>query len=61
MSSVGNEIKKLGLMSMYHFLETDPEKHLPELLDWLDTYMSPDVLTEQRKVFRKIIEDKDNN
>ena len=37
MSSVGNEIKKLGLMSMYHFLETDPEKHLPELLDWLDT------------------------
>ena len=39
MSSVGNEIKKLGLMSMYHFLETDPEKHLPELLDWLDTYI----------------------
>lgn len=61
MSSVGNEIKKLGLMSMYHFLDRDPEEHLPQLLDWLDEYMSPDVLKEQREVFRKIVEDKDNN
>ncbi len=61
MSIVGDEIKKLGLMSMYTFLDRDPEENLPKLIDWLDKYTTKDVLVEQRALFREIIERKDSN
>ncbi len=61
MSIVGNEIKRLGLMSMYEFLDKDPEENLPKLVDWLDSYIHPDVLKVQRQLFREIIEKKDSN
>ena len=49
MSIVGNEIKRLGLMSMYEFLDKDPEENLPKLVDWLDSYIDPEVLKPQRQ------------
>ncbi len=61
MSIVGNEIKRLGLMSMYEFLDKDPEENLPKLVDWLDSYIDPEVLRPQRQLFRDIIEKKDSN
>ncbi|MGN1383347.1 MAG: hypothetical protein ACI4W2_11100 [Eubacterium sp.] len=61
MSIVGNEIKRLGLMSMYEFLDKNPEENLPKIVDWLDSYINPDVLKVQRKLFREIIEKKDSN
>ena len=61
MSIVADKIKKLGLISMYRYLDKDPEENLPKLLDWLDTYMEDDVLKPQREYFRRIIEDEDNN
>ena len=61
MSIVGNEIKRLGLMSMYEFLDKDPEENLPKLVDWLDSYIDPEVLKPQRQLFRVIIEKKDSN
>lgn len=61
MSIVGNEIKRLGLMSMYKFLDKDPEENLPKLVNWLDSYIDPNVLTIQRQMFREIIEKKDSN
>ncbi len=61
MSIIAEKLKKLGLFSMYGYLEKDPEENLPKLLDWLDTYITDDVLKPQREIFRKIIEDEDNN
>lgn len=58
MSNVGSEIKKLGLMKAYDFLDKDPEANLPKLVDWFDRYVSPDVLSIQRDLFREIVEKK---
>jgi MoaA/NifB/PqqE/SkfB family radical SAM enzyme len=55
MSDVGNELKKLGLLSVYNYLEKDPEKNLPEIMKWFDQNVDPSVLPTQRKVFRDII------
>ena len=48
-------------MSMYNFLDKDPEKNLPKLMNWLDRYISPELLQPQREIFREIIEKKDGN
>lgn len=61
MSAVGNEIKKLGLMKAYEFLDRNPEANLPKLLDWFDTYAPKDVLSVQRDVIRDIVTRKDGN
>ena len=61
MSDVGNEIKKLSLMSAYDFLDKDPETNLPKLVNWFDKYVSPDVLSIQRDLFRDIVTKKDSN
>ena len=59
--SVGSELKRLGLISIYSFLDRDPEKNLPKLINWLDRYVSPDVLPTQRQFFRDVIEKKDSH
>ncbi len=61
MSSVGKEIKRLGLMKAYEFLDRNPEENLPKLMDWFDRYASDDVLPKQREIFREIIAKKDSN
>ena len=61
MSNVGSKIKKLGLMKAYDFLDKDPEANLPKLVDWFDRYVSPDVPSTQRDLFREIVEKKDSN
>lgn len=61
MSYVGNEIKKLGLMKAYDFLDKDPEANLPKLVDWFDDYVSDDVLPTQRELFRSIVTEKNSN
>ncbi len=61
MSYVGNEIKKLGLMKAYEFLDKDPEANLPRLVDWFDTYVPDGVLSLQCDLFRNIVTEKDTN
>ena len=61
MSTVGKEIKRLGLMKAYEFLDKNPEENLPKLIDWFDRYTPEGVLTLQRDLFRSIITGKDGN
>lgn len=61
MSIVGKEIKRLGLMKAYEFLDKNPEENLPKLIDWLDTYTKPGILKIQREFFRDVITKKDGN
>lgn len=61
MSYVGSEIKKLGLMKAYDFLDKDPEANLPKLIDWFDQFVPDGVLSIQRDLFRDIITKKDSN
>lgn len=61
MSSISNELKKIWLMTVYSFLEKNPDENLPKLLDWVDEHVKDDVLTKQRELFRDIITKKDSN
>ncbi|MGI6212785.1 MAG: hypothetical protein ACOYJJ_09420 [Anaerovoracaceae bacterium] len=61
MDNIGSELKKLGLLSAYNFLEKNPEENLPKLIDWLDTYMDENILKKQREVFREIVNEKNDS
>lgn len=56
-------LKKAGIRTAYHYLEKDPEKNLPKLMDWVDRMAGddPEGFPKQRAAVRKVIEDPDNN
>ena len=43
------------------YLDKDPEKNLPKLLDWFDWFDRKDTLKNQRDLIRGVVMDKDNN
>ncbi len=43
------------------YLDKDPEKNLPKLLDWFDWFDRNDTLKNQRDLIRGVVMDKDNN
>ena len=45
----------------YAYLNSNPEKNIPKLMDWVDRLAINNAMEGQRKAIRKIIEDKDNN
>ena len=42
------------------FMDKDPEKNLPKLLDWFDMFDRKDTLKTQREAVREVVMDKDN-
>ena len=49
--------KGAGLAISY--LDSNPEKNIPKLLDWADKFDKDDVTKNQRVVIRKALEDKE--
>lgn len=45
----------------YAYLNSNPEKNVPKLMDWVDRFDRNNTMEGQRKTIRKIIEEKDNN
>ena len=43
------------------YLDKDPEKNLPKLLDWFDRFDRKDTLKTQRELIREVVMDKENN
>ena len=43
------------------YMDKDPEKNLPKLLDWFDRFDWKDTLKKQRDTIRQVVLDKDNN
>ena len=43
------------------YMDKDPEKNLPKLLDWFDRFDRKDTLKVQRDAVRQVVMDKDNN
>lgn len=50
-----------GVKLAYSYLDSNPEKNIPKLLNWVDRLDSKDNLKGQRDAIRKVVEDKDNN
>ena len=56
-------LSKLGLKTALGYIEKDPERNLPKLMEWVDKLAGtgPDSFQEQRDAFRRVITDPDNN
>ncbi|WP_324824198.1 radical SAM protein [Sinanaerobacter sp. ZZT-01] len=59
--SIAESVKCLGLVQAFHYLDKDPEKNLPKLMEWIDRFSKKDVYPEQRRAIRQIISDENNN
>ncbi len=56
-----NKVLGTGIKLAYSYLDSNPEKNIPKLVDWVDRLDRKDAVLSQRKTFRRVIEDKDNN
>ena len=56
-----DRVKKTGMSIMYDYLDKDPDRNLPKIMDWVDQFAGKDVFAAARKQARKVIEDPDNN
>ena len=56
-------LKKAGISTVYNYLEKDPEKNLPKLMEWYDRFAGsgPDSFETQRDVVRNIVNDPNSN
>lgn len=54
-------ITSAGLKLAYNYLNSNPEKNIPHLMDWVDIIDKDNAMPSQRKAFRNVIENKENN
>ena len=60
--SVGEQLKAYGLKQVIGYVDKDPDKNIPKIIDWLLKYdIGGDTLTPQVKVIKQQIENKDSN
>ena len=60
---ISKTLTTLGLKIAFHYIEKDPEKNLPKLMEWVDRLAGtgPDSFQPQRDAFRAVINDPSNN
>jgi MoaA/NifB/PqqE/SkfB family radical SAM enzyme len=54
-------ISTAGMKLAYAYLDSNPEKNIPKLMNWVDRFDRNNAMASQRKIVRKVIEEKDNN
>ena len=54
-------METMALRKALNYLDGDPDKNLPKLMDWVDKFDKNDAVVSQRAVLRKIIESHDSN
>ena len=59
--TVKETIKASALNVVLNYLDKDPDKNLPKILDWVDRFDRKDQFKSFRDMFREIIEDPTNN
>lgn len=59
--SFSAKMMNLGMRKVYDYLEKDPKTNLPKLMEMVDKVLPESVYAPQRKVFREILENQDNN
>jgi MoaA/NifB/PqqE/SkfB family radical SAM enzyme len=58
---MNTRISLAGLKMAYAYLNSNPEKNIPKLMDWVDRFDRKNTMEGQRKAIRKVIEEKNNN
>jgi len=58
---MNEKISSAGLKLAYAYLDSNPEKNISRLMNWVDRFDRNNAKISRRQAIRKIIEDKDNN
>ena len=59
MKSIRETLTSKGIGLAISYLDSNPEKNIPRLLDWADKFDKEDVTKKQRTVIRQVLEDED--
>ena len=60
-NSIKGKVQLAIIKQALKYMEKDPDKNLPKLIDWADKIDKTGEFEKYRKYFRKWIEDKDGN
>ncbi len=59
--SIVENIESFGLKKALAFLDSDPDKNIPKIMDWVERFDKDGTVEGQLKVFRDVLSDKDGN
>ena len=59
--AIVENVEAFAVRQALSWLDRDPEKNLPKLLDWFDRFDRKDTLKVQRDIIRNVVMDPDNN
>ncbi len=59
--SIKETVQTAAVRQALKYLESEPEKNLPKLMDWADKFDKDDLFGPQRRTVRKALEDPDGN
>ena len=59
--AVKENLEAIAVKTGLNYLNKNPEKNLPKLLDWFDRFDRKGTLSKQREAIRKVVEDEENN
>ena len=58
---MNNVLSSAGVKLAYTYLDSNPEKNIPQLMSWVDRLDWKDTMKAQRDAVRRVIEDRDGN
>jgi MoaA/NifB/PqqE/SkfB family radical SAM enzyme len=58
---IQSKLKSMGVKTLYKYIDRDPEKNIPKLLNWLENHDENNSVTAQVKAIREAISKPDNN
>ena len=59
--AIVENVEAFAVRQALSWLDRDPEKNLPKLLDWFDRFDRKETLKVQRDIIRNVVMDPDNN
>ena len=60
-ATVAKKVKAFGVKQIISYLNKNPDKNIPKLLDWIEKHDNKNSITEQIRSVRKAIDDPENN
>lgn len=58
---LSSKLKYLGVKTVYSYIDHDPQKNLPKILDWLENHDEKNAVTTSVRAVRAAVTDPDNN
>lgn len=59
--TIRENLQSLAVQKALDYLDENPDKSLPKVLEWADKFDKDNIFPSQRRVFHNIIEHPDNN